>query len=99
MTRVALAPCSPFTVTTGLMQQTAALAEELDVRLHTHLAENVEDDDFRWRLTGCAALSISSIAAGSAIEVGWLIAYGRIPTKSSSLEPPVLGLPTVPAPI
>ena len=46
MTRVALAPCSPFTVTTGLMQQTAALAEELDVRLHTHLAENVEDDDF-----------------------------------------------------
>ena len=46
MTRVALAPCSPFTVTTGLMQQTAELAEQLDVRLHTHLAENVEDDDF-----------------------------------------------------
>ena len=46
MTRVALAPCSPFTVTTELMQRTAELAERLDVRLHTHLAENQEDDDF-----------------------------------------------------
>lgn len=46
MTRIALAPCSPFTVTTDLMVQTAALAEQLDVRLHTHLAENAEDDEF-----------------------------------------------------
>lgn len=46
MTRIALAPCSPFTVTTDLMQQTAALAEQLNVRLHTHLAENIEDDEF-----------------------------------------------------
>ena len=46
MSRVALAPCSPFTVTTELMQQTAELAERLDVRLHTHLAENAEDDEF-----------------------------------------------------
>lgn len=46
MTRIALAPCSPFTVTTQLMQRTAELAERLDVRLHTHLAENQEDDDY-----------------------------------------------------
>ena len=46
MTRVALAPCSPFSVTPELMQRTAELAERLDVRLHTHLAENVEDDEF-----------------------------------------------------
>jgi cytosine/adenosine deaminase-related metal-dependent hydrolase len=40
MTRVALAPCSPFSVTEDLMVRTAELAERLDVRLHTHFAEN-----------------------------------------------------------
>jgi cytosine/adenosine deaminase-related metal-dependent hydrolase len=46
MVRIALAPCSPFTVTTDLMTRSAELAERLDVRLHTHLAENAEDDQF-----------------------------------------------------
>ncbi len=46
MVRVALAPCSPFSVTPDLMVRSAELAERLDVRLHTHLAENVEDDRF-----------------------------------------------------
>jgi cytosine/adenosine deaminase-related metal-dependent hydrolase len=53
MVRIALAPCSPFTVTTGLMTRTAELAERLDVRLHTHLAENSEDDDFSVAQFGC----------------------------------------------
>lgn len=44
MTRVALAPCSPFSVTPALMQATAELAERLDVRLHTHLAEDADED-------------------------------------------------------
>src|SRR6202051_2030206 len=44
MVQIALAPCSPFSVTTSLMRATAALAEKLDVRLHTHLAE-VEDEN------------------------------------------------------
>jgi cytosine/adenosine deaminase-related metal-dependent hydrolase len=46
MVRVALAPCSPFSVTAQLMQRTAELAEHLDVRLHTHLAEDPDEDDF-----------------------------------------------------
>ena len=46
MTRIALAPCSPFTVTEDLMVRSAELAERLDVRLHTHFAENAEDDAF-----------------------------------------------------
>jgi cytosine/adenosine deaminase-related metal-dependent hydrolase len=46
MVQVALAPCSPFSVTPELMVRTAELAERLDVRLHTHLAENGEDDEF-----------------------------------------------------
>ena len=43
MTQIALAPCSPFTVSEGLMRDTALLARDKGVRLHTHLAENAED--------------------------------------------------------
>lgn len=46
MTQVALAPCSPFTVSQDLMRQTALLARDKKVRLHTHLAENVEDINY-----------------------------------------------------
>ena len=46
MTRIALAPCSPFSVTPRLMKATAELAEKLDVRLHTHLAEDPQEDTF-----------------------------------------------------
>lgn len=46
MVRIALAPCSPFTVTRELLVESAKLAERLDVRLHTHLAENAEDDAY-----------------------------------------------------
>ena len=53
MTRVALAPCSPFSVTTELMARTAELAADLDVRLHTHLAEDVDEDDFCMEQFGC----------------------------------------------
>jgi cytosine/adenosine deaminase-related metal-dependent hydrolase len=53
MVRVALAPCSPFTVTEQLMVRSAELAERLDVRLHTHFAENSEDDAFSLATFGC----------------------------------------------
>jgi len=46
MLRIALAPCSPFSVSTGLMTATAQLAERLDVRLHTHLCETKDEDAF-----------------------------------------------------
>lgn len=46
MTRVVLAPCSPFSVTPGLMRETADLARELGVRLHTHLAETADEEEF-----------------------------------------------------
>ena len=53
MTRIALAPCSPFSVTEDLMVRSAELAERLDVRLHTHFAENSEDDEFSVARFGC----------------------------------------------
>jgi len=47
MTRITLAPCSPFSVSRDLMRETAALARSYaGVRLHTHLAENRSDVDY-----------------------------------------------------
>lgn len=46
MVQIALAPCSPFSVTSDLMKATAHLAREHDVRLHTHLAETEDEDEF-----------------------------------------------------
>ena len=65
MVRVALAPCSPFTVTPDLMRRTAELAERLDVRLHTHLAENAEDDEFALATFGMRPVDLYD-------DVGWL---------------------------
>ena len=64
MTRIALAPCSPFSVTPDLMRRTAELADRLDVRLHTHLAENAEDDDFSMATFGRRCIEQFE-------EVGW----------------------------
>ena len=44
--RIALAPCSPFSVSRDLMRESASLARSTGVGLHTHLAENVEDIAF-----------------------------------------------------
>lgn len=64
MVRVALAPCSPFSVTKQLMIDSAELAQKLDVRLHTHFAENSEDDDFSLATFGCRPFDYLK-------DVGW----------------------------
>jgi 8-oxoguanine deaminase len=46
MTRIVVAPCSPFSVTPELMRQAATLARSYDVRLHTHLAETLDEEKF-----------------------------------------------------
>jgi cytosine/adenosine deaminase-related metal-dependent hydrolase len=56
MVRIGLAPCSPFSVTPELMRQTAELAERLDVRLHTHLAEDPDEDRFAEATWGCRTI-------------------------------------------
>jgi cytosine/adenosine deaminase-related metal-dependent hydrolase len=65
MIRVALAPCSPFSVSPGLMRRTAELAEKLDVRLHTHLAEDPDEDKYCLETFG--RRPVEQFA-----EVGWL---------------------------
>ena len=53
MIRVGLAPCSPFSVTRELMRDTAVLARDKKVSLHTHLAENEEDIAYSLEKFGC----------------------------------------------
>jgi cytosine/adenosine deaminase-related metal-dependent hydrolase len=65
MVRIALAPCSPFSVTPDLMRRTAELAERLDVRLHTHLAEDADEDDFAERSFGRRTIDHFE-------DVGWM---------------------------
>src|SRR4029450_6499384 len=64
MVRIALAPCSPFSVTTDLMRRTAELAERLDVRLHTHLAEDPDEDAFCLETHGRRPIELFE-------DVGW----------------------------
>jgi len=71
MVRVALAPCSPFTVTARLLERTVELAERLDVRLHTHLAENAEDDDYALAHFGCRPVEYFE-RAGWCTERAWV---------------------------
>jgi 8-oxoguanine deaminase len=65
MVQIALAPCSPFSVTTSLMKKTAELAEKLDIRLHTHLAETEEENRFCEQTHNCRPLDYLE-------DCGWL---------------------------
>ncbi len=46
MTRIVVAPCSPFSVTEDLMRESARLARAYGVQLHTHLAETIDEEHF-----------------------------------------------------
>ncbi|GAA1742595.1 8-oxoguanine deaminase [Luedemannella helvata] len=65
MIKVAVAPCSPFSVTTALMRESAALARHAGVRLHTHLAETVDEEEFCREHHGCHPVEYAE-------RLGWL---------------------------
>jgi len=65
MTRIAVAPCSPFSVTPELMRESAELARRRGVRLHTHLAETLDEEEF------CQA-TYGKTSAEYVDDLGWL---------------------------
>jgi 8-oxoguanine deaminase len=65
MVQVALAPCSPFSVTTSLMRASADLAAKHGVSLHTHLAETEDENQFCLDMHGCRPLDYLE-------QCGWL---------------------------
>ncbi len=58
MRKIVLAPCSPFSVTKDLMRETARLARRHGVRLHTHLAETFDENDFCIDMYGVRPLAL-----------------------------------------
>ena len=64
MVQIAVAPCSPFSVSKQLMADSAALARRLGLQLHTHLAETVEEDAYCRELYGCTPVEYLT-------ELGW----------------------------
>jgi len=65
MTRVVVAPCSPFSVTEDLMRESAALARDKGVRLHTHLAETKDEEQFTLEQFGKRPVEYAA-------DLGWL---------------------------
>lgn len=65
MLRIALAPCSPFSVTLDLMRESVKMAEEYGVLLHTHLAETHDEEVFCKRQLGFRPVDLME-------ELGWL---------------------------
>ncbi len=71
MVQIALAPCSPFSVSESLMRDSAELARENGVMLHTHLAETRDEEDFCREMFGCRTVDYLE-RAGWLHERTWL---------------------------
>ncbi|MQP35178.1 8-oxoguanine deaminase [Rhodococcus erythropolis] len=65
MLQIAVAPCSPFSVTESLLRESATLARENGVRMHTHLAETLDEESFCRELFGCTPVEYME-------RVGWV---------------------------
>ena len=63
--QVALAPCAPFTVSKSLMRESAALADRFDCRLHTHLGETIDEDEYCLEHFNCRPVDYLE-------DVGWM---------------------------
>lgn len=65
MRQIVLAPCSPFSVTADLLKESAVLARSLKVRLHTHLAETKDEENFTSKVKGIRPLEYMQ-------QIGWV---------------------------
>ncbi|HXW21132.1 MAG TPA: 8-oxoguanine deaminase [Roseiarcus sp.] len=63
--RIALAPCSPFTITKSLMAETARLADKYDCQMHTHLCETEDEERFCLEMYGVRPVELLE-------EIGWM---------------------------
>ena len=71
MIRVAVAPCSPFSVTPDLMRQSRALADTYGVRMHTHMAETRDEEDFCVARFGLRPVEYAESLGWAGHDVWW----------------------------
>jgi 8-oxoguanine deaminase len=65
MTRIVVAPCSPFSVSADLMRESVALARSFGVHAHTHLAETLDEEHYCIETFGCRPVELAE-------QLGWL---------------------------
>ena len=88
MVQIALAPCSPFSVTESLMRSTATLAARHGVRLHTHLRETQDEEAFCRERFGCRPVDYLERVGWLTTGPGWRTASGSTTPRSAASAGP-----------
>jgi 8-oxoguanine deaminase len=100
MIRIALAPCSPFSVTKRIMAESAAIATRHNCQLHTHLAQTEEENDYCRHLYGMRPVDLLEETGWMSPRVGvchctasdMVLALGICPTKELEAAGSPIGL-------
>jgi cytosine/adenosine deaminase-related metal-dependent hydrolase len=85
MTRLVVAPCSPFSVSDDLMRESAALARANGVHLHTHLAETLDEERFCLERYGCRPIELAERLAWTGDDVWFAHAVHASPDEARRL--------------
>lgn len=85
MVRIVIAPCSPFSVTTELMAESAQLARHLGVGLHTHLAETADEEEFCLERFGARPVEYVSSVGWEGSDVWYAHAVHVAPDEVESM--------------
>ena len=98
MHRVALAPCSPFSVSADLLRESAVLARQLGVRLHTHLCETKDEENFMLAREGVRPLEYMERLGWTGDDVGSPTASTSTTRSCASSPRPARACATAPFP-
>ena len=97
MTRIVVAPCSPFSVTEDLMRESAKLAREHGVKLHTHLAETIDEEHFCIEQFGYRPLAYAEALDWAGSDVWFAHAVHISPEEVSRMASSGIGVAHCPS--
>jgi 8-oxoguanine deaminase len=97
LTRIVVAPCSPFSVTEDLMRESAALARAYGVKLHTHLAETIDEEHFCIEQFGYRPLEYAEALNWVGSDVWFAHAVHISPEEVSSMAASGIGVAHCPS--
>ncbi len=97
MLQIVIAPCSPFSVTQDLMRETAALARTYQVKLHTHLAETLDEEEFCLQEFGHRPLGYAETLDWSGDDVWFAHAVHILPEEVNRMAKAGIGVAHCPS--